>query len=138
MAKCVCSLLLIAFYMMAELSSVIGGAMHSSSINQEREALLHSGWWNDYPNITNHCDWDGISCNLAGNVIIIGGSTMNIPSSKELLWIQKLNVTVFPNLEYLYLDGMGLRGTIPTQIATLTNLSYLILSNNHLHGNNFF
>ncbi|KAG2380526.1 MDIS1-interacting receptor like kinase [Vigna angularis] len=125
MGNGVCSLLLMAFCMMAELAY---------SINQERQALLHSGWWNDNRNISNHCDWDGISCNEGGNVIIIGGSSMRIPSSKELLSIEKLNVTAFPSLEYRNLDGMGLRGSIPTEISTLTNLTYFILSHNHLHG----
>ncbi|BAT97725.1 hypothetical protein VIGAN_09125500 [Vigna angularis var. angularis] len=124
MGNGVCSLLLMAFCMMAELAY---------SINQERQALLHSGWWNDNRNISNHCDWDGISCNEGGNVIIIGGSSMRIPSSKELLSIEKLNVTAFPSLEYRNLDGMGLRGSIPTEISTLTNLTYFILSHNHLH-----
>ncbi|WVZ16522.1 hypothetical protein V8G54_009504 [Vigna mungo] len=123
-----------AFCMMAELASLFGATISPSSINKERQALLHSGWWNDNRNISNHCDWDDISCNEGGNVIIIGGSSMRIPSSKELLWIEKLNVTAFHSLEYLYLDGMGLRGSIPTEISTLTNLTYLILSNNHLHG----
>jgi len=133
MRKCVCSLVLMAFCMMPELASP---TIPPSSINQERQALLNTGWWNDYRNISDHCDWDGISCNEAGTVTAIQSWRMKTPS-KELLWIQKLNVTAFPNLVTLYLYGMGLRGTIPTQIATLTNLTHLVLANNHLHGNFF-
>ncbi|XP_052724901.1 probable leucine-rich repeat receptor-like protein kinase At1g35710 isoform X2 [Vigna angularis] len=132
MANCIYSLLLIAFYMMGEVSSVIGGSMPSSSINHERQALLHSGWWNDDSNISDHCDWEGISCNEAGSITAI--ERWKIPSSKELLWIEKFNVTAFPNLVYLRLYGMGLRGTIPKEIGSLTNLTTLVLTNNHLQG----
>ncbi|QCE02935.1 protein brassinosteroid insensitive 1 [Vigna unguiculata] len=134
MGKCVCSLVLMAFCMMPELASVFGATIPSSSINQEREALLNSGLWNDYRNISDHCDWKGISCNEAGSVTAIDSWYMKTPSSQELLWIDKLNFTAFPNLEHLRLTGMGLKGSIPTQITTLTNLSDLVLSNNHLHG----
>lgn len=127
MANCVFSFLIMAFYMMFGLSS-------SSSINQERQSLLRSGWWNDHPNISNHCYWEGISCNEAGSVTEIVRGPLRIPPSKELLWIQNLNITVFPSLLILYLSGMGLRGTIPTEITTLTNLTSLVLSKNHLHG----
>ena len=128
MANCFCSLLVMALYMMGELSSVFG------AINQEREALLNSGWWNDYRNISDHCDWDGISCNEAGTVTAIYSWYIKTPSSQELLWIDKLNFTAFPNLVTLYLTGMGLRGSIPTEITTLTNLTYIDLFNNHLQG----
>jgi len=59
---------------------------------------------------------------------------MKIPSSKELLWIVNLNITAFPNLVNLDLSGMGLRGSIPTEIGSLTNLTSLVLSNNRLQG----
>ncbi|WVZ16768.1 hypothetical protein V8G54_009750 [Vigna mungo] len=120
MANYVFSFLIMAFYMMFGLSS-------SSSINQEHQSLLHSGWWNDHPNISNHCYWDGISCNEARSVTEIVRGPLRIPSSKELLWIQDLNITAFPNLLILYLSGMGLRGTIPTKITRLTNLTSLLV-----------
>jgi len=78
--------------MMPELASP---TIPPSSINQERQALLNTGWWNDYRNISDHCDWDGIFCNEAGTVT--GIYRWKIPSSKELLWIDKLNFTAFPN-----------------------------------------
>jgi len=50
MVNCVCSLLLMAFYIMAQLPSLIAPTIPpssiSSSIHQEQQALLHSGWWN--------------------------------------------------------------------------------------------
>ncbi|RDX77943.1 MDIS1-interacting receptor like kinase 2, partial [Mucuna pruriens] len=119
-----------AFYIMLVLllPSVIGISM---TPNSERQTLLHSGWWNDYQNISDHCAWDGIFCNEAGSVINI---EMIIPPSKELQQIQNLNVTAFPSLVSLTLEGMGLRGSIPTEISKLTKLTYLDLSNNHLQG----
>jgi len=127
-----------AFYIMAQLPSLIGATIPpsstSSSIHQERQALLHSGWWNDHPNNSHHCDWEGISCNEAGSVTGINRTSLKNPSSKELLWIHNLNFTAFSNLVYLGLIGMGLRGTIPTQISLPTNLTYLVLSHNRLQG----
>jgi len=133
MANCFCSLLVMTLYMMGELSSVFGATI-PSSINQEREALLNSGWWNDYRNISDHCDWVSIDCNEAGSVTAIDSWYMKTPSSQELLWIDKLNFTAFPNLVTLYLTGMGLRGSIPTAIGSLTNLTYIDLSKNILQG----
>ncbi|KAG2380525.1 MDIS1-interacting receptor like kinase [Vigna angularis] len=106
-------------------------ALESDSIKNDS---LCSAVVGDHPNISNHCDWEGISCNEAESVTEIVRGPLRIPSSKELLWIQNLNITAFPSLLILYLSGMGLRGTIPTEITTLTNLTSLVLSKNHLHG----
>ncbi|KAL2337457.1 hypothetical protein Fmac_011903 [Flemingia macrophylla] len=110
-------------------------SMAASSICQEeRHALLQSGWWGQYPNISDHCHWKGIYCNEAASVIHISSSVLTIPPSKELRRIQKLNLTAFPHLESLLLYGMGLTGTIPQPISTLKNLTVLDLSRNRLHG----
>ncbi|CAJ1949798.1 unnamed protein product [Sphenostylis stenocarpa] len=114
-------------YMMLQVPSVIGG-----SINQERQALVRSGWWNDYLNISHYCQWDGIYCGEPESVTRIYGWILKIP--KEFLRIQNLNVTALPHLESLFLEGMGLTGSIPTEIGTLTNLTDLDLSNNSLQG----
>ncbi|XP_054820633.1 leucine-rich repeat protein 1-like [Prosopis cineraria] len=45
-----------------------------------------------------------------------------------------LNFTAFPNLERLGLYGMGLVGSIPTQIETLRNLTHLYFFDNNLTG----
>ncbi|XP_029124851.1 LOW QUALITY PROTEIN: probable leucine-rich repeat receptor-like protein kinase At1g35710 [Cajanus cajan] len=102
-----------------------------SSINEERHALLQSGWWNHNLSISRHCEWVGITCNEAGSVTEID---LYDPPSKELRRIQNLNLTAFPNLVVLDLYGMGLTGSFPTEVTTLKNLTYLYLTHNHLHG----
>ncbi|RDX76811.1 MDIS1-interacting receptor like kinase 2, partial [Mucuna pruriens] len=104
------------------------------SSNFERHALLHSGWWNDYRNISNHCAWKGILCNNVGSVTRIFPMVLGIPPSEELRRIQNLNLTAFPNLSYLDLAEMSLTGSIPVEITRVTKLAYLYLSNNRLHG----
>jgi len=138
MGKCVCSLVLMGLCMMGELASVFGATISPSSIFssiiQERMALLVSGWWNDYRNSSDHCYWKGISCNEVGSVTAIDSWYIKTPSSQELLWIDKLNFTAFPNLVSLFLTGMGLKGSIPKEIGSLTNLTTLDLSNNRHQG----
>ncbi|XP_057741201.1 MDIS1-interacting receptor like kinase 2-like [Arachis stenosperma] len=106
----------------------------SSFNNSERQALIQSGWWSYYHNLSNsnHCYWIGIYCKTAGSVSAIDGSVLDINS--KFLLLQNLNLTAFPNLVSLNLHGMGLSGSIPKEIGTLTKLAGLDLSNNNLHG----
>ncbi|QHO25152.1 hypothetical protein S83_039797 [Arachis hypogaea] len=105
----------------------------SSFNNSERQALIQSGWWGSHhANDPNHCYWPGVSCDDAGSVVGIYGWELNYKS--KLLRLQALNFTAFPNLDSLDLDGMGLIGSIPKEIGTLTKLSNLVLSNNSLYG----
>ncbi|XP_027337409.1 probable leucine-rich repeat receptor-like protein kinase At1g35710 [Abrus precatorius] len=137
-----CSLLVMALIFGSSsyvlfLQPVIATSMppsNSSSINQELQALLQSGWCNDHLNISNHCDWNGIICNEDGSVTNIDAWAFNIPQSEELLQIKNLNVTAFTNLVRLDLYALELTGTIPMEIGTLTKFTHLDLSNNHIHG----
>ncbi|XP_061352121.1 probable leucine-rich repeat receptor-like protein kinase At1g35710 [Gastrolobium bilobum] len=103
----------------------------SSNKNQEQAALLQSGWWNHDRNISNHCNWTGITCNEAGSITKI--SALKTPPP-ELQRFQNLKLTAFTNLVRIDLTGLGLTGIIPTEIGTLTKLSYIDLSYNSLQG----
>jgi Leucine-rich repeat (LRR) protein len=58
----------------------------------------------ELPAISDHCGWDGVICNAAGNVMV------------------------------LLLAGMDLKGTIPTELGLLSDLRFLDMGHNRLHG----
>ncbi|XP_027337721.1 probable leucine-rich repeat receptor-like protein kinase At1g35710 [Abrus precatorius] len=125
---------LVAVTLISAMLMIMSTSIALSNMNKEKRALLQTGWWNHHPNISNHCDWEGIKCNEAGSVTDIFALELSIPPSQEMLEIGKLKVTAFPNLVTLDLYGMGLRGSIPTEISTLTKLEFLYITNNHLQG----
>ncbi|KAI4353865.1 hypothetical protein L6164_002788 [Bauhinia variegata] len=107
---------------------------NSSFSNEEGNALRKSQWWNtsDYLfNSSNHCLWSGIKCNEAGSITAIYAPPNPVSRRNEF---GDINLTAFPNLELLDLSGMGLKGSIPAEIATLPRLKFLILFNNLLSG----
>ncbi|XP_061376421.1 MDIS1-interacting receptor like kinase 2-like [Gastrolobium bilobum] len=101
----------------------------SSQLDLEANAILNSGWWELYDNISNRCMWNGIVCNDAGSITKIQSR-----ESKRVVEFEKLNLSAFHNLEKLDLLGIGIRGTIPPEIGSLCKLTYLDLSNNQLIG----
>ncbi|XP_028785396.1 MDIS1-interacting receptor like kinase 2-like [Neltuma alba] len=113
-------------------------------IEEEKRALFQTKWWDFTDNFSDDpCNWQGIYCNEFGSVIGMS-QPMITPDDPRLA---DLNLTTFPNLQHLGLRRMGLIGAIPTQIATLHNLSTiptqigvlqslisLDLSNNNING----
>ncbi|XP_054821679.1 probable leucine-rich repeat receptor-like protein kinase At1g35710 isoform X3 [Prosopis cineraria] len=106
-------------------------------VEEEKHALIQSKWWNyhysndSYRNDSvDPCEWKEIICNELGSITQI--STPSIPPQKPRL--ADLNFTAFPNLEYIFLDRMGLVGGIPTEIGTLRNLNYLSFFDNNITG----
>ncbi|KAI4353869.1 hypothetical protein L6164_002792 [Bauhinia variegata] len=102
--------------------------------NEEGNALRKSQWWNTSDslfNSSNHCLWSGIKCNEAGSITAIYAPTNPVSRRNEF---GDINLTAFPNLELLDLSGMGLKGSIPAEIATLPRLKFLTLFNNLLSG----
>ncbi|KAM7461181.1 hypothetical protein LguiA_029302 [Lonicera macranthoides] len=81
----------------------------------------------------NHCDWDGIKCNEVGSVTYI--SCPRYPYFDGEVGMDELNLPSFQNLETLYLDSCGLKGTIPYKIGMLSKLTRVVLSGNSLSGN---
>ncbi|KAM1402044.1 hypothetical protein ACFX2I_010838 [Malus domestica] len=100
------------------------------SLEQEARALLASGWWSGY---TNHlCEWPGITCNTAGSI-----TEISLPPDFQLGDdgnFGKFNFSCFPNIVRLRLRASGLKGSIPSEIGTLSKLKHLDLSYNQITG----
>ncbi|KAJ6938174.1 MDIS1-interacting receptor like kinase 2-like [Populus alba x Populus x berolinensis] len=101
----------------------------SALLASEGKALLESGWWSDYSNLTSHrCNWTGILCDRAGSITEI--SPPYLVGNK----FGKMNFSCFSNLVRLDLANRDLSGSIPPQISILLQLRYLNLSSNNLAG----
>ena len=102
---------------------------HDYQFAVEANALRNSSWWRMWPDEdTDHCSWWGITCNEARHVI---GIRLEKYVADQF---SKLNLSSLPNLHFLILPGIGIKGTISDQIGTLTKLTYLDLAYNQLHG----
>ncbi|XVF58258.1 hypothetical protein PTKIN_Ptkin07bG0050200 [Pterospermum kingtungense] len=109
--------------------SSIPSAATTLSLESEAQALLQSGWWSNYShNISQRCNWTGISCNKDGSIAHI------YPPPKVGSKFSKMNLSCFPNLVHLNLNDQGLNGSIPPEIGALSKLKYLYLSSNYLTG----
>ena len=103
----------------------------SSSLKQEVQALMESGWWSGSSNFTSsHCDWPGIKCNFGRSIteIDIAG---NIYLGDKF---RKFKFSSFPNLVRLSLSNNQILGSIPFEIGSLSKLTHLNLSHNYLTG----
>ncbi|GMP49943.1 hypothetical protein CsSME_00016750 [Camellia sinensis var. sinensis] len=128
-------------------TSLLASASTASSSSMiEAKAILNSHWWGNFSS-TDLCKLWGINCNGAGGVARIDVS-YNCPYSDYCTFLpgklENMNWTSLPNLEYLYLEGcyltgsiseeIGSLGPIPSSIGQLTNLTGLDLSSNRLSG----
>ncbi|KAJ6336445.1 hypothetical protein OIU78_012943 [Salix suchowensis] len=108
-------------------------ALDPALLVSEGNALLESGWWSDYGNLTssNPCeDWAGIVCDGAGSITEISPPWFLKVGNK----FGKMNFSCFPNLGRLDLANHELNGNIAPQISILPQLRYLDLSSNNLPG----
>ncbi|KAK2359401.1 putative leucine-rich repeat receptor protein kinase [Trifolium repens] len=113
----------------------------TSQLEMEANAILKSGWWNtsdaNYYNISDRCNWPQISCNKAGSITKISIGEISYTMSmlyENRIRFATLNLTAFHNLESLFINNAGLKGTIPKEIGLLSKLNYLDLSFNSLVG----
>jgi len=109
-------------------------AIVTSQLQMEANAILNSGWWNTsdaHFNISNRCSWSSISCNEVGSIKEIN---IYFATRTWVIQFEKLNMSVFHNLEKLDVIGIGLRGSIPKEIGLLSKLAYLGLRSNSLVG----
>uniref|UniRef100_A0A2K2BBH7 non-specific serine/threonine protein kinase n=1 Tax=Populus trichocarpa TaxID=3694 RepID=A0A2K2BBH7_POPTR len=104
----------------------------SALLASEGKALLESGWWSDYSNLTSHrCKWTGIVCDRAGSITEISPPPEFLKVGNKF---GKMNFSCFSNLVRLHLPNHELSGSIPPQISILPQLRYLNLSSNNLAG----
>ncbi|XP_052306590.1 probable leucine-rich repeat receptor-like protein kinase At1g35710 isoform X2 [Populus trichocarpa] len=104
----------------------------SALLASEGKALLESGWWSDYSNLTSHrCKWTGIVCDRAGSITEISPPPEFLKVGNKF---GKMNFSCFSNLVRLHLANHELSGSIPPQISILPQLRYLNLSSNNLAG----
>ncbi|KAG5250218.1 leucine-rich repeat transmembrane protein [Salix suchowensis] len=101
-------------------------------LESEGKALLESGWWSDYSDLTsNRCNWPGIVCDRAGSITEISPPPESLKVGNKF---GKMNFSCFPNLVRLDLANHDLNGSTPPQISILPHLRYLDLSSNNLTG----
>ncbi|KAL9397535.1 hypothetical protein Peur_011788 [Populus x canadensis] len=104
----------------------------SALLASEGKALVESGWWSDYSNLTSHrCNWNGIVCDRAGSITEISPPPEFLKVGNKF---GKMNFSCFSNLVRLHLANHELNGSIPPQISILPQLRYLNLSSNNLAG----
>ncbi|GKU97122.1 hypothetical protein SLEP1_g10302 [Rubroshorea leprosula] len=105
----------------------------AAAVSQESEAqaLLESGWWDDYlSNTAEHCGWAGVTCNNDGTVTDIcpPDYLTDLKEAFLLVWV------IYRNLDRCPLGATQLSGPIPAEIGKLNNLVTLNLSSNSISG----
>ncbi|KAF5475681.1 hypothetical protein F2P56_007460 [Juglans regia] len=117
------------------LHQLLVAAFGSSALQlKQAKALRETRWWSSTTaqassNYSSACLWDGITCNAGGSVTTIDKSHSSLGGQ-----LNKLNLSFFPNLDRLDLNGNLLTGLIPIEIGMLKNLVYLDLHSNLLVG----
>ncbi|XP_068333092.1 MDIS1-interacting receptor like kinase 2-like [Pyrus communis] len=122
--------LVVAMAVASAAATVSSQSQQPWSLELEARALLASGWWSGH---TNHlCEWPGITCNTAGSI-----TEISLPPEFQLGDdgnFGKFNFSCFPNIVRLRLHARGLKGSIPSEIGTLSKLKHLDLSYNQITG----
>ncbi|DAD49375.1 TPA_asm: hypothetical protein HUJ06_031797 [Nelumbo nucifera] len=82
--------------------------------------------WSLTSRTSNPCNWTGIQCNKAGDIVEI-----NLANSGLGGTLYKFNFSAFPNLSSLNLNLNKLIGAVPSQIGLLAKLVFLDLGSNN-------
>ncbi|KAL8529696.1 hypothetical protein ACS0TY_006947 [Phlomoides rotata] len=100
--------------------------------DREYERMAIS-WWPYNNSETDHCKWNGITCDDGGRVAAMNIQGCNRTDRTWRRRLDYLDVVAFPYLNRIHLSRTcGLDGEIPFQIGYLFRLTYLNLSGNHL------
>ncbi|KAM7460783.1 hypothetical protein LguiB_035858 [Lonicera macranthoides] len=114
-------------------AGIIEALAVTSTTATNKNNLSQPPWFKrEFDDRSNHCNWEGISCNEAGSV-----TSLSCPQNPYLYGearIAELNLPSYQSLEILDLSGCGLAGTIPQEIGRLSKLTRLSLSRNSLSG----
>lgn len=118
-------------YFFIAIMSVAASKSSPLQLEKEAQALVNSGWWNDF---TNHaptrCQWPGITCNNEGSI-----TNISLPPEIQLGdKFGKFHFSSFTNLVHLNLASHGIIGNIPFELATLSKLIFLDVSSNDIEG----
>ncbi|XP_054780394.1 cysteine-rich receptor-like protein kinase 26 isoform X4 [Prosopis cineraria] len=100
----------------------------AATIAEEKHALLESRWWNTSHGrfnfiISNHCEWNGITCNDFGSIIEIQMPRVAAQQPR----LGDLNFTAFSNLKILSLIGMRLTDFGTARILDLESSNQTLL-----------
>ena len=135
------ALFLLSFFLILHYSSAM--VVASSTVESQARVLLH--WKSTLPkshaqqlsswSLSNHtCMWYGITCTeINGGPPVITG--ISLPRAGLVGKLDSLNFSALPSLTRLHLRRNYFFGTIPPSISTLSALTSLDLSHNHLSGN---
>ncbi|KAL3797761.1 hypothetical protein ACHAW5_004376 [Stephanodiscus triporus] len=119
--------------LMAAVAATNTSSLERSALTDFYHSTNGMGWtvrtgWLD-PSV-DHCDWHGVECDDAN-----GGATVRLElPSNDLSGTLTPRIAELMHLEVLNVNDNGIKGSIPTEISLLSNLTRLQLSYNVLTG----
>ena len=126
-------LVLVFFTFILPLNIKSSPTTEAEALVKWKNTLLQSSSLNSWSlnNVSNHCNWTGVTCNTAGTVSELHLSEKGINGT-----LAHFNFSSFPSLTYLDMSFNNLSDGIPLDIGNGRQLQYLSLLGNYLNGNN--
>ena len=125
-------LFLVVFISILPLNMVSSPTTQGEALVKWKDTLFDSSPLNSWSlnNLSNLCNWTGITCNTEGTV-----SKLQIYDQGISGTLAHFNFSSFPSLTSLAMSYNNLSGSIPVDIGNATQLQRLDLSFNNLDGN---